>query len=51
MKAYRLTALKLRTLENHIVPTSNAEIKLSKKGGQWNSVEGKWAWISDDLED
>ena len=51
MEAYRLTALKLRTLENYIAPTYNAEIKLSKKGVQWNSVEGKWAVVIEDLED
>ena len=52
MKAYRLYAQKMRSLENHIVPTYNSETKLSKVYGvQWNKVEGKWELISDDLED
>ena len=51
MKAYRLTAEKLRPHENDIVATNNAETQLSKNGVQWNEVEGKLEVISDDLED
>ena len=51
MKAYRLAAQRLSSLENYFVATYNAETQLSKNGAQWNEAEGMWELSSDDLED
>jgi hypothetical protein len=50
MKAYRTTAAHLKILENYIVPTYNSELKLSKHGVQWNTVECRWEKVDDDDE-
>ena len=42
MAAYRRTAESLRSFENYVCPTYEAETKLSKIGVEWNKVQNKW---------